>query len=158
MARLDILRAVSFLAAQITKWSPLCDRRLDRLMCYVWSSLELRQVAWCNDIVENLSVRLYAGAGFAGCLETSRSTSGVYLCIRGPGTAFPIAGSSQRQTHVSHSTPEAEIVAADFAIRTIGIPALTLWSTLLQKDACLQFHEDNQAMIAVMKSGRSDKL
>ena len=76
----------------------------------------------------------------------------------GPGTAFPIAGSSKRQTNVSHSAPEAEIVAADFAIRTIGIPALTLWTTLLQKDVCLLFHEDDQAMIAVMKAGRSDKL
>ena len=112
-------------------------------MCYIWSSLELRQVAWCNDIVENLSVRLHADADFAGCLETSRSTSGVYLCVQGPETALPIAGPSKRQTNVSHSTPEAEIVAADFAIRTIGIPALTLWSTLLQKDVCRQFHEDS---------------
>ena len=89
MARLDLLRAVNFLAAQITKWSPRCDRRLDRLMCYIWSSLELRQIAWCNDTVENMRVHLYVDADFAGCLETSRSTSGVYLCIQGPGTAFP---------------------------------------------------------------------
>ena len=103
-------------------------------------------------------MHLYDDADFTGCLETSRSTSGVYLCIHGPGAAFPIAGSSKRQTNVSHSTPEAEIAAADFAIRTIGIPALTLWSTLLRKDVCLQFHEDSQAVIAVMRAGRPDKL
>ena len=70
MARLDLLRAVSFLAAQITKWSPRCDRLLDRLVCYIWSSLSLRQVAWCNDPVAALSVHLYADADFAGCPDT----------------------------------------------------------------------------------------
>ena len=54
----------------------------------------------------------------------------------------PIAGISKRQTNVSHSTPEAEIVAADFAVRSLGTPALTLWSLLLRKEVYLQFHED----------------
>ncbi len=43
MARLYLLRAIQFLASYITKWTPECDRRLDRLVSYVWSTLKHRQ-------------------------------------------------------------------------------------------------------------------
>ena len=33
-ARLDLLRAVCFLAQYISRWGQFCDRRLHRLMCY----------------------------------------------------------------------------------------------------------------------------
>lgn len=42
-------------------------------------------------------------------------------------TNFPINGQSKRQECVSHSTPEAETVAADVAIRQDGKPALDFW-------------------------------
>ena len=72
-----------------------------------------------------------------------KSTSGVYLCIQGPRSCFPLAGISRKQGAVSHSTPEAEIVAADVAVRLEGIPALPLWDLLLGLPQCILFHEDN---------------
>ena len=59
---------------------------------------------------------------------------------------------------MSHSTPEAEIVAADFALRTSGLPAKQLWNIILEGSAGLVFHEDNQAMIRVCQTGRNPTM
>ena len=59
---------------------------------------------------------------------------------------------------VSHSTPEAEIVAADTALRTLGIPALSLWKVLANVFPQLLFHDDNQGMIGVVRSGRNPTM
>ena len=52
----------------------------------------------------------------AGDVETQRSTSGYYSVIRGPNSSLSISAWSKRQTSVSHSTLEAELVAADFGL------------------------------------------
>jgi len=59
---------------------------------------------------------------------------------------------------VSHSTPEAEIVAADYAIRQEGLPALSLWDVLAPGHAPMVFQEDNEAMIKVCKSGKNPTM
>ncbi|MFM7987362.1 MAG: hypothetical protein ACKPKO_49420, partial [Candidatus Fonsibacter sp.] len=81
-------------------------------------------------------------------------TSGYYSVIRGPHTSFPISAGSKIQSCVSHSTPEAELVAADFGLRTDGLPSLILWQVLFPHQPPLLFHEDNQAMIRVVKTGK----
>ena len=53
----------------------------------------------------------------------------------GDDTFFPLQAVSRKQTAVSHSTPEAELVAADMALRAIGVPSLPLWHTILQREA-----------------------
>lgn len=73
----------------------------------------------------------------------------------GPSTFLPLAMQSKRQGCVSHSTPEAEIVVADFALRMMGLPALDMCGAILYSDPALFFPEDNQAMIAVCRSGRN---
>ena len=70
---------------------------------------------------ENPTLDCYADADFAGDHKTARSTTGVHMCLKGPHTYFPMNGISKKQDAVSHSTPEAEIVAAAFAIRREGI-------------------------------------
>ena len=65
---------------------------------------------------------------------------------------------SQRQTCVSHSTLEAEIVAADLALRKELLAALPLWETLLGRQIKCLFLEDNQAVCKVIKAGGSMKL
>ena len=122
MARLDLLRAVCHLARYITRWDSACDRRLHRLVAYIYWTMDYKLVGWVGDGPPQLQPKLYADADFAGCVATQRSTSGAYLCIRGPHTLFPIAAGSRRQGCVSKSTPEAEIVSMDGAIRSMGIP------------------------------------
>ncbi len=158
MARFDLLRAITSLACQLTRWTPECDRKLHRLMCYIHSSKHLRMFGYVGNSLTEVQPHLFADADFAGCAITQRSTSGLHLCIRGTRTCFPIAGQSKRQGCVSHSTPEAEIVAADFGLRLAGLPALDLWHELLPRKPPLFLHEDNQAMIRVCKTGRNPTM
>ena len=57
-----------------------------------------------------------------------------------------------------HTTPEAEIVAADLAIRTEGLPALQLWDMVLERSVKLKFQEDNQAIIQILKTSKNPAL
>ena len=143
-ARLDLLRAVSHLACYFTKWTSQCDRRLHQLICYINSTLSFRMVGWVGDKLVALQPHLFADADFAGCVDTQRSTSGLHLALRGPNSCFPIAGVSKRQTCVSHSTPEAEMVSMSHALRHCGLPCLDLWHVLLPHKPGLIVHEDNQ--------------
>ena len=78
--------------------------------------------------------------------------------IQGVHTRFPLSGGSKRQGCVSHSTPEAEIVAADVTLRTMGLPALSIWETMTGKSPKLLFHDDNQGMIGVVRSGKNPTM
>ena len=89
-----------------------------------------------------------------GSVESLRSTCGARLNLQG----FPLAGLSKRQGCVSHSTLEAEIVAADTAFRAIGLTAIDIWDILRSDKANLGFYEDNQAMISVVRSGRNPTM
>ena len=59
---------------------------------------------------------------------------------------------------MSHSTPEAEIVAADVAMRSMGMPALKLVERILKKSPNFVFYDDNKAMIGVVRSGRNPTM
>ena len=108
--------------------------------------------------MEKLEFVVYSDADFAGDLETRRSTIGVFACLRGPNSFVPLAATSKRQSCVSHSTPEAEIVAAEHAVRTELLPGLTLWEALLARRVRAMFMEDNAAAIRVIETGRSPAL
>ena len=113
-------------------------------------------VGWGDDDVKDLEPHCYADADLGGCVQTQRSTAGAHLVIRGPNTCFPIAAGSKRMGCVVLSTAEAELYAGFFAIRMFGIPALTFWSIVFQReDLILRFHEDNQTMIRVLTTGRN---
>ena len=47
---------------------------------------------------------------------------------------FPLCALSKKQTSVSHSTTEAEMVAADVGLRTEAVPLMTLFNTLFKRD------------------------
>jgi hypothetical protein len=117
MARYDLLRPTCYVATMITMWTKRCDRALHKLVCYINSSLDVRMTSWVGDPIKDWELVAYSDADLAGDYETSRSTIGVFLCVIGPRTFITLQGISKRQTCVSHSTPEAEIVAADHAIR-----------------------------------------
>ena len=80
------------------------------------------------------------------------------MASRGPTTNFPIAGFSKRQGCVAHSTPEAELVAFDFALRVPGLPALDLWTKLLPDCKTNNGHEGNQAMLRILETGKNPTM
>ena len=85
-ARPDFLRAVSRLARRMTKWRPMQDLQLHRLVCYMKTTIEYKQIAWCADKREDLTLHLYTDADLASDPEDSISTSGAYLALVGPRT------------------------------------------------------------------------
>merc|ERR1711893_367340 len=54
VCRPDLLRAITFLACTMTKWSADCGRRLHRLTCYANSTQDNVQVAWIGDPLKDL--------------------------------------------------------------------------------------------------------
>ena len=130
-ARPDLLRAIAGLARKMTKWRPSDDIKLRRLVCYLKTTLHRRQYAWVGDAPEELRLHLYTDADLASDPEDSISTSGAYFALVGPRTHAPLAHRSKKQTAVSHSSTESEIVSADHGQKTIGLLAIDLWEVLL---------------------------
>ena len=158
IARFDLLRSINMLARNVTKWSKQDDVRLHHLMCYVQSTKGKKLIGWVGNTIKELSVGINADADYAGCGQSLRSTSGSHMMAFGSHTRFPLAGGSKRQGCVSHSTPEAEIVAADFALRTHAVPVISLWKTLVGSDPKIIFLDDNQGMIAIIRSGQNPTM
>ena len=131
LARSDFLRAVNFIATKVAKWTSRCDIMLNRLMAYILSTKHRRMCGWVGDVREKVFPHLFADAGFARDIDPQRSTSGFHSVIRGANMSCPICAGSKRQTCVSHSTPEADLVAADFSLRTDGLLALSSWRARL---------------------------
>ena len=68
---------------------------------------------------------------FARDLEDSKSTSSGTLCIFGSHTFVPISWMCKKQTSVSQSSTESEIISLDAGLRMYGIPALDLWDLIV---------------------------
>ena len=66
-----------------------------------------------------------------GDLEDSKSTSGGTLYIFLSHTFIPISWMCKKQTSVSHSSTESEIISLDAGLRLDGIPALDLWDLIV---------------------------
>ena len=74
---------------------------------------------------------LFQDSDFAGDLEDSKSTSGGTLCVFGSHTFVPISWMCKKQTSVSHSSTESEIISLDAGLRLDGIPALDFWDLIV---------------------------
>ena len=131
IGRLDILWSVNKLARSITKWTKACDKRLNRLISYIHHTCEYRQHCHVGDTAKQCSLGLFQDSDFVGDLEDSKSTSGGTLCIFGSHTFVPISWMSKKQTAVSHSSTESEIISLDTGLRLYGIPALELWDPIV---------------------------
>ncbi len=119
---------------------------------------DLRQIGFVGDRPEELELGLFSDADFAGDRDKMRSTSGVFLALYAPHAFYPLSARSKKQPAVSHSTVEAEIIAADHAIRISGLPALPLWETILDRTLSLDVYQDNQATARIMTTGRAPTL
>ena len=74
---------------------------------------------------------LFQDSDFAGDFEDSKSTSGGTLCIFGSQTFVPVSWMCKKQTAVSHSSTEFEIISLDTGLRLDGLPALELWDLII---------------------------
>ena len=131
IGRPDILRFVNKLARSITKWTEACDKRLNRLISYIHHSREYEQYCHVGNTAKQCRLGLFQDSDFAGDLEDSKSTSGGTVCVFGSHAFVPISWMCKKQTSVSRSSAESEIISLDAGLRLDGIPALDFWDLIV---------------------------
>ena len=94
IGRLDILWSVNKLARSVTEWTQACAAQHCQLF--------------------------FQDSDFAGVLENSESSSVKVFCIFGSRTFVPISWMCKKQTSVSHSSTESEIISFDAGLRMDG--------------------------------------
>ena len=102
------------------QWTNFHDQSLNGLKLVtndylVWSPAFITQVntnKYCHvgSTAKQCRLELFQDSDFAGDLEDSKSTSGGTLCIFGSHTFVPISWMCKKQTSVSHSSTELEII------------------------------------------------
>ena len=127
IGRPDILWSVNKLARSITKWTKACHKRLSRLISYVHHTSEYKHYFHVGNTAKQCRLGPFQDSNFARDLEDSKSTSGGTLCH----TFVPIGWMCKKQTSVSHSTTESEIISLDAGLTMDGIPALDLWDLIV---------------------------
>ena len=130
----DILRSVNNFARAVTKWSLACDRRLARLTTYIHHTSDFRQYCHVGNTAQHCLLRLFQDSDFAGDLEDSNSTSGEnsYVSLEAEHLSQSVSWICKKQTSVSHSSTESEIISLDAGLRMDGLPALDLWDIVIE--------------------------
>ena len=105
---------------------------LARVIAYIHQTREYRQYCYVRNTAQHCRSGLFQDSDFAGDLEDSKSTSGGILCIFGSQTFVPISWMCKKQTSVSHSSTEAEVIRLDAGLRMDGIPALDLCDSVIE--------------------------
>ena len=90
------------------------------------------------------------------------------MCIFGSHTFVPISWMCKKQTSVSHSLIESEIISLDAGLRLDGIPALDLWDLIVavihgntyqrnqeRRDLCPNQREDRSTLHTIQKRKQS---
>ena len=131
IGRPDILWSVNKVARSITKWTKACDKRLNRLISYIHHTCEYKQCSYVGNTAKQCRLGLFQDSDFARDLVDSKSTSVGTLCIFGSHTFVPTSWMCKKQTSVSHSSTESEIISLDTGLRLDGLPALELWDLIV---------------------------
>ena len=129
IGRPDILWSVNKLARSITKWTKACDKRPNRLISYIHHTCGYRQFCHVGNTAKQCRLGLFQDSDFD--LEDSKSTSWGTLCVFGSHTFIPISWMCKKQTAVSHSSTESEIISSDTGLRLDGLRALELWDVIV---------------------------
>ena len=120
LARGDLLRAIGHLNTKITKWTKDCDATLLRVMSYLMSSS--RQIGFIGDELRTCSCATTHRCRL--CRRPKRPQIDFWRLfgISRHSQLWPLCGQSKKQTAVSHSTVEAELVACNHGLRSEGLP------------------------------------
>ena len=83
LCRADILSAITRLAEQFHKWTPLSTRKLHRLMEYYNHTKSYKQNAFIGDDWSELEVAVFVDAAWASDRSDYKSTTGGLLVLLG---------------------------------------------------------------------------
>ena len=130
VGRPDLLWTVNLLARQVTKWTKACDRRMERLIPYIHRNQDHTHVKFVGDPLDDCFLARFQDASFAGDLMEYKSTSGGLPALVGTKTFVTLAWRCKKQTAVSHSSAEADLISLDAGVRMEGIQR---WQTIVHK-------------------------
>ena len=108
-----------------------CDKRLNRLISYIHHTCENKQHCYVGNTAKQCRLGQFHDPDFAGDVEDLKSTSGGTPCVFGSHTFVPISWMCEKQTSVSPSSTQSEIISLDAGLRVDGIPALDLWDLIV---------------------------
>ena len=132
IGRPDFLWSVNKLARSITKWTKACDKRLNRLISYIHNTCEYKQYCHVGNTAKQCRLGLFQESDFAGDLGRFKIHFWRnIMCVFGSHTFVPISWMCKKQTAVSHSSTESEIISLDTGLRLDGLPALELWDLIV---------------------------
>ena len=110
-------------------------------------------VGFIGDALKDLKLVAFADANLADRSD-NKSTGGWVIALVGPNSFFVLSSGSKKHTAVSNSSVEAEIVAANIAVRLHLIPLLELWSVITGNKIVAVLYEDNQATAQIIKTAK----
>ena len=142
----------------MTKWTKACDKRLNRLISKIHHTSEYKQYCHVGNTVKQCRLGLFQDSDFAGDLEDSKSTSGGTLCVFGSHTFVPISWMCKKQTSVSHSSTESEIISLDTGLRLDGLPALELWDLIVSVFGNISHISDRTGQLVNGKNKSHNKI
>ena len=123
---MKVLFAARMARSRVTKWSRDCDVGLHRLICYINSSLDLKMQGFIGDRVSDCKLWLFCDADWSG-EHDNKSTPGCALYLVGPNAYYPLNAFSKKQTSITMSSTESEVVSANHGVGAQGLPSLSLW-------------------------------
>ena len=137
----DFQWTVNMLAQSVTKWNTAGDQRLERLISSNTKE-RCRQDCFVEKKTEDCILGWFQDASFAADLQDSKSTSGGVLCrYLNREHLSQFSGMCQRQTAVSQSRAESEIISLDAGLTRECIPASQLWNCVFEtfSHSCCSF-------------------
>ena len=105
--------------------------RLNRLISHIHHTCEHKQYCYVGNTAKECRLELVQTFDFARDLEDSKSNSGGTLCVFGSRTFVPMSWMCKKQTSVSHSSAELEIISLDAGLRLDGVPAINSWDLIV---------------------------
>ena len=131
------------LARSVTKWTRACDKRLARLTSYVHHTNDHRQYCHVGNTAQHCRLGLFQDADFASDLRAqNQSREESYVSLEAEHFV-PISWMCRKQTSVSLSSAESDIISLDAGLRMDGLPALDIWDVVIEVRDRKPFEQQN---------------
>ena len=104
-----------------------------------------------------LVLRVFSDADYAGCAQAQRSTTGAVVFLARKGASVPLSFWSKRQSCVSRSTSEAEVVAMGTSLPLRALPLMLLVEEVVGSTR-IQIAGDNSSTLFCLKTGRNPTM
>lgn len=165
LTRADLIVATTLLARRVSKWYADEDRRLERLMAYIFHHAGLKQYHTLHPDDCKTAVLVYSpDAELGSDTSSTKSSYGMWLALESEDgkRSWPLGWFCKKAGHTSCSTADSEVYALiganDVGLKREVIPTLEQLEISLNRPVKLICKEDNTQCIAAVKRGYSPSL